>query len=160
MSEAVLCLGSNLGNRGYNISMAVRAIENINGIEIVEMSELYETEPFGVDYEQPKYLNCCLKIRTKLQAHVLLGMSLGIEAAMGRKRKGRNESRVIDIDLIFYGTRIYNTKELILPHPRALSRAFVLVPLQDLYPDCKTPSFDFLAELEEVDKSTVKMISN
>lgn len=159
MPEAVLCLGSNLGNREYNIGMAVRAIENINGIEILKMSSLYETEPFGVDCEQPKYINCCLKIKTKLPAHVLLGMSLGIEAAMGRKRKGKNESRAIDIDLIFYGTRIFNTKELILPHPRALNRAFVLVPLKDLYPDCKTPSFDFLAELEEVDKSTVKIIS-
>lgn len=156
MSEAVLSLGSNLGNRGYNISMAVKAIKNIKGVEIVDISKMYETEPFEVDEEQPKYLNCCVKVRTKLQAHVLLGMSLGIEAAMGRERKRKNEPRAIDIDLILYDTRLYNTKELTLPHPRTLDRAFVLVPLKDIYPDCKTPSFDFSDSLDHLDTSTVR----
>lgn len=156
MSEAVLCLGSNLGNRGYNISMAVKAIKNMKGVEVVDISKMYETEPFEVEEEQPNYLNCCVKVKTKLQAHVLLGMALGIESAMGRKRKRKNEPRAIDIDLILYDTRLYNTKELTLPHPKTLDRAFVLVPLKDIYPDCKTPSFDFSDSLSHLDTSTVR----
>lgn len=160
MSEAVLSLGSNLGNRKYNISMAIRALGNVQGIDVIYISRLYETEPFEVEDEQPNYINCCMKLQTRLQAHMLLGVAWGIEAAMGRTRKKKNEPRAIDIDLVLYDARVYNTKDLTLPHPRALDRAFVLVPLKDLYPRLKTPSFDFADALYSLDTSTVKPLTD
>lgn len=134
MKEAVLEFGANLGNRESNIKSAIEAVKKLPETKVIAVSKFYETEPFGVPNKQNNYINCCAKIETNLEPHTLLGACLGIEASMGRVRTFKNASRVIDIDLILYGTLKVYSKDLILPHPRMLERTFVLVPLLELYP--------------------------
>lgn len=156
MTEAVIELGSNLLDREKNIKSAIEAIERLPFTNVVKLSSLYETEPFGVPDKQDNYINCCVKIETALLAETLIGCCLGIEAAMGRVRRFKNAARIIDVDLLLYGDKNVNTSDLQLPHPRILERAFVLVPLSDIYKDGKTPCFDFSENLKVLDTSGVK----
>lgn len=153
LAEAIVAFGSNLGNRTENINRAIEAINLLPETSIIDTSNFYETEPFGVPDAQNNYINLCAKVSTDLSPQILLGCLLGIESAMGRKRPYRFCSRIIDLDLIFYENQIINEKNLTLPHPRALERAFVLVPMHDL---CKNGSFgeiNFSKEYEKCDKS-------
>lgn len=159
MKEAALSLGSNLGNRVENLSSAIRALNLLCGTSVISVSHNYETEPFGVE-GQPMYLNCCAKIMTELSPVALLGACLGIEAAMGRYRVVPQAARPIDIDvLMFEGVRV-QTEELTLPHPRMMERAFVLVPLQDIYPEMVAMGMSFEKALEHVDPSGVILYCN
>ncbi len=162
MNEAVLSLGSNLGNRGYNIGVAVKALALLPKTTVADISPLFETEPVEVPDEQNSYINCCVKLHTELQAHTLLGACLGIEAAMSRRRPYKNSPRSIDIDLLLYGsgTKVCNTRDLSLPHPRMFERAFVLVPLKYLYPDGIALGIDFNDVYKDIDKSGVELIGD
>ncbi len=153
--EAVLSLGANLGEREENLKSALHAIEALPHTQLVGVSACYETEPFGVDGEQPMYLNCCAALMTELSARALLGACLGIEAALGRERTGFRAARVIDIDLLAVENEGSNDSELTLPHPRMLGRAFVLVPLLDLYPDGVLFGNSFREALNALDQSGV-----
>ena len=107
MKKAVIALGTNLGHRWENLSKAIRALELLPGsTTVVASSHIYETEPFETPDEQNNYLNMCIIVMTELSPHALLGACLGIEAAMGRKRKIKNGARVIDIDLLLIDIRI------------------------------------------------------
>lgn len=158
MAEAAIEFGSNLGNLQENIKSAIESVKKLPGTKVLAVSDLYETEPFGVPDQQQNYINCCIKIETTLLPETLLGACLGIEAAMGRIRTFRNASRIIDVDLLFYDNLTINTNDLRLPHPRIFERAFVLIPLSDLYKDKKTPSFDFAKQLELLDRSGVRKL--
>lgn len=129
--EAVLGLGTNIGDRLANIRSACAAIERLPKTKIVKYSSLYETAPVGCG-EQPDFLNGCVRLETALSAHALLGACLGIESAMGRERPFRYAPRVIDIDLLLYEKEKIETDELWLPHPRITERAFVLYPLREV----------------------------
>lgn len=155
MHEAVLALGSNIGNRNENIRNATRAIDLLPGTTVLAVSGSYESIPMETDIEQDNYINSCVKIITELTPRALLGALLGIEAAMGRVRTVKNGPRVIDLDLLLYEDVKSNDAELTLPHPRILSRAFVLVPLSDLFPDCKAFGLDFCDALKKIDKKGV-----
>lgn len=150
MTEAVLEFGANLGNRRANIENAINAIKKLPETEVISVSKFYETEPFGVPDKQDNYINCCAKIRTNLEAKTLLGACLGIEASMGRIRTFKNASRVIDIDLILYGDLKMESKDLTVPHPRMLERAFVLTPLLDLYPTGEALGVNFKSNLDDL----------
>lgn len=156
MTEAVIELGSNLYSRKKNVESAIEAISKLPYTNIVKVSNFYETEPFGVPDKQDNYINCCVKIETDLLPETLLGCCLGIECAMGRVRTFKNAARIIDVDLLLYGDKKIDTVDLKLPHPRILERAFVLVPLSDLYLDKKTPVFDFSKQLNELDLTGIK----
>lgn len=158
MTEAIISLGSNMGDRKLNLTSAINALETVPGIEIVESSSLYETIPFCVPDEQSNYLNCCVKVSVELSAHALLGVCLGIEAAMGRERKFRFCSRIIDIDLLLYADHTYSTKELTVPHPRIRERAFVIVPMGDLCEDKIFYNFDFSFEFNTLNRTGINLI--
>ena len=158
IKEAVVELGSNLLDRKLNIHNAIEALSKLPKTKVLEVSSYYETEPFEVPDKQENYINCCVKIETDLLPETLLGSLLGIEAAMGRVRPFKNAARIIDADLLFYADVKMNTNDLILPHPEILKRAFVLVPLTDLYKDKVTPAFDFSEILDNMDVSGVKKI--
>lgn len=149
MSEAVIALGTNLGNRIENINAAVRAIAKLGGVKIIKASGVYETEPVGCD-EDMKFYNAALLIETTVSPAVLLGECLGIEAAMGRVREKKNGPRIIDLDLILYDGFKAESYELTLPHPRALERAFVLAPLLELYPEGRAPGMFFGPKLRDM----------
>ncbi len=155
MSEAVIALGTNLGNRIENINAAIRAIAKLSGVKILKASGIYETEPVDCETDE-KFLNAAILIETSVSPAVLLGECLGIEAAMGRIRSKRNEPRIIDLDLILYEGFKAESYELTLPHPRALERAFVMAPLLELYPEGRAPGMFFGPHLREVGMDGVK----
>ena len=132
--KAVLGIGTNMGDRADNINSAVESLSLVPGITVLRISDIYETEPWGFT-DQPDFYNNVVEIETELTPNALLGVCLGIEAAMGRVRVFKNGPRIIDIDLLVYEGAKSDTEELRLPHPRISERAFVLVPLKDLYDD-------------------------
>ena len=143
MSEAVLSLGSNLGERVDNLEKAIQSLNTLEKTSVVKVSKFYETEPFGTPEKQNKYINCCAMISTELSPEILIGACLGIESAMGRVRTHRFCARTIDIDILLYENIKINSINLILPHPRMLERNFVLVPLNDICPGLKFKSWNF-----------------
>lgn len=149
MSEAVIALGTNMGNRIENINAAVRAIARLSGVKILKASAIYETEPVGCE-EDDKYYNAALLVETSVSPAVLLGECLGIESAMGRFRTRKNEPRIIDLDLILYESFRSESYELTVPHPRILERAFVMAPLLDLYPSGRAPGLFFGPHLRDL----------
>ena len=155
MSEAVIALGTNLGNRIENINAAVRAIAKLSGVKILKASGVYETDPVDCD-EDNKFYNAAILVETSVSPAMLLGECLGIEAAMGRIRTKKNGPRVIDLDLIVYEGFKTESYELSLPHPRALERAFVMAPLQELYPSGRAPGMFFGPHLRELGMDGVR----
>ncbi len=155
MSEAVIALGTNLGNRIENINNAIRAIARLSGVKILKASGVYETEPVDCESDN-KFYNAAILIETSVSPAVLLGECLGIEAAMGRVRSKRNEPRIIDLDLILYEGFKSESYELTLPHPRALERAFVMAPLLELYPTGRAPGIFFGPRLRDIGMSGVE----
>lgn len=143
MNEAILSLGSNIGNRKKNLSHAIKQINNIKHTKVDAVSSFYETVPFETPDKQRKYINCCIKISTELKPEALLEKCLQIEALMGRTRPYKFAPRVIDIDLLLYENEIINTPNLTLPHPRMENRPFVLAPLSEICDGLKFKSWDF-----------------
>lgn len=158
MQKAVLGLGSNIGNREENLSRAIRAVELLPGTTVIATSHFYETPPFDVVSEQNEYMNCCVQILTEFSPKVLLGACLGIETGMGRERLEYHGARIIDIDLLLYEGQTCNDMELKLPHPQILKRAFVMVPLSDIFPDKVALGLDFSQALAKADASGIKAL--
>lgn len=157
MNKAVLGLGSNLGKRKENIMGAVHAVGRLPGTTVIASSSLYETKPVEVPSEQSDYLNECVVIMTELSPRALLGACLGIEAAMGRERRIPHDSRTIDIDLLLYEDAVSHDGELTLPHPRMLKRAFVLVPLSEIFANCSALGLDFSVFLSKLDTTEIRL---
>lgn len=155
MSEAVIALGTNLGNKIENINNAIRAVARLSGVKILKASSVYETEPVDCESDN-KFYNAAILIETSVSPAVLLGECLGIEAAMGRVRSKKNEPRIIDLDLILYEGFKSESYELTLPHPRALERAFVMAPLLELYPSGRAPGIFFGPHLRDIGMSGVE----
>ena len=133
MNENILLgLGTNLGERVSNLEQAVNLISRI--IKILEISPVYQTEPWGYK-DQPVFLNLVLLGETTIQPHLLLKEIKHIELTMGREPTFHYGPRMIDIDILFYGDLIVDLKNLIIPHPHLHQRAFVLIPLADIVPD-------------------------
>lgn len=149
MSVAFVGIGTNLGDRALNISKAVEALKHLPNTEVLAVSNIYETEPWGLK-EQPNFLNGVIKLSTELSPNALLGALLGIEAAMGRVREIKNGPRVLDLDLLTYDEVTLNTSELTLPHPYICQREFVLKPLTELTSDNR-----FVSALNNLNQGTV-----
>ncbi len=148
MKEAYLGLGTNIGDREKNLRAAIDALSHLPKTQVEAVSSVYETAPVGY-LEQADFLNLCVRVLTDLSPAALLGACLGIEAAMGRERPFKNAPRVLDIDvLLFEGVRC-SEEELILPHPRMGERAFVLMPLSEIYRDGVT-TYPLKERLNEV----------
>ncbi|MDQ6678607.1 MAG: 2-amino-4-hydroxy-6-hydroxymethyldihydropteridine diphosphokinase [Acidobacteriota bacterium] len=137
MKTVFLGLGSNMGDREKNIRQAVREL-NASGVPIQRLSPIYETEPEGIT-GQPLFLNAVAQAETNLFPPQLLSCIHAIEARMKRVRTVRNGPRTIDIDIIFYQSAVFKTKDLEIPHPRFRERRFVLAPLADLVPNWRDP---------------------
>jgi 2-amino-4-hydroxy-6-hydroxymethyldihydropteridine diphosphokinase len=142
--KIVLALGSNLGDRESNIDQAISELEKI--IEITHLSTLHETAPVGGP-KQGDYLNAVLIGETGLDPHELLALTSKIEGKLGRVRGLRNGPRTVDIDLIVFGELQINTPDLVLPHPRAHEREFVLVPWLEIDADAQIPGRSSVAKI-------------
>lgn len=158
MSEAVLALGTNQGERLDNLRAALQALTALPGTDVRAVSSVYETAPVGYA-DQPDFLNAVVRIETALSPRALLGACLGIEAALGRVRNFRNGPRVIDIDVLLVKGATSADEELTVPHPRMWERGFVLVPLEELYPDGVAAGTDFSAAARRVDRTGVRKIA-
>jgi 2-amino-4-hydroxy-6-hydroxymethyldihydropteridine diphosphokinase len=154
-----LSLGSNVGDRAAHIARAIEAL-NAAGVRVLRQSSLYSTEPVDL-HAQSWFLNCVLEAETDLMPRQLLRVLQEIERALGRKRLVRSGPRVMDIDLLLYGSSVVHTAELEVPHPRMAERRFVLVPLAELAPALCHPTLRrIIAELlaETRDRSQVRRL--
>ena len=136
-----LGLGSNLGNREENILKAKSALDVYLQINVLQVSTIIETEPIG-NTNQPKFLNCVLKIETYLEPAELLTKCLETEFKLGRIRTKKWGPRIIDIDILFYGDQIINEDYLVIPHPELHKREFVLRSLVEICPEFVHPKMN------------------
>ncbi|SHH83497.1 2-amino-4-hydroxy-6-hydroxymethyldihydropteridinediphosphokinase [Caloranaerobacter azorensis DSM 13643] len=131
MAKVYLGVGTNLGDRLNNLNEAIRLIKNFRNTEVIKISKIYETEPWGYTL-QDKFLNLCMEIETDLDPFELLEECQKVERILKRKRYFRWGPRTIDVDILIYDDVSINDDKLTIPHPRIQERAFVLVPLKDL----------------------------
>jgi 2-amino-4-hydroxy-6-hydroxymethyldihydropteridine diphosphokinase len=148
--RCVLSIGSNLGERLNNLQGAVDALADTPDVWVTAVSRVYETEPVDAPAGSKYFLNAVVLADTTLPARTLLERALAIEDAYGRERTSeRGAPRTLDVDLIVVGDRRASDEDLVLPHPRAHERAFVLVPWHDVEPDAELPDHGPVAELVE-----------
>lgn len=150
---AVIALGANLGDRAEAIRSAVLRISRLPLVDDLRLSDLHETvavRPDGPDPDAPAYVNAVALISTRLAPQVLLGLLHAIEEEHGRERRERWGDRTLDLDLITYGSLRSDDPHVLLPHPRAGERLFVLEPWLSLDPDAELPGRGRVADLIEV----------
>ncbi len=158
--RAYLALGGNIGEVEETLKDAVHALGRVPGIHILRTSHLVRSAPVGGP-DQPDYLNAVAVIETALAPRELLGACQGIEVVFGRERGEPNGPRTLDIDIVAFDDLVGMSDDLILPHPRAADRAFVIVPLADADPDAVIPGRGGVATLvNSVDASSVIVVAN
>lgn len=131
--QAFIGLGTNMGDRNQNLTLAIEAIRATPGIEVLTQSTIIETEPWGYT-DQDAFLNCVLKIRTTLPPHILMSQLLDIELGLKRERTIHWGPRTIDLDILFYDNLVTDDPHVILPHPRVQERAFVMESMAEIAP--------------------------
>ncbi len=155
-TRAVLALGSNLGDREQHLRQALSALAELPSTELIASSSFLETvavTEVGEDQSRPSYLNAVAIIDTELAAQQLHELTSEIENSLGRVRQTKWQDRTIDVDLIAFGSDVIETANLVIPHPRAHQRLFVLKPWFELEPAAQIPGHgriaDLIAELEK-----------
>jgi 2-amino-4-hydroxy-6-hydroxymethyldihydropteridine diphosphokinase len=138
VTRAYVGLGANLGEREQTLRRAVELLGDADGVEVLAVSELHETEPVGV-VDQPMFLNGAVSVETTLSPRVLLDLLLEIERSLGRVREVRWGPRVVDLDLLVYGDEVVDEPGLHVPHARLHERRFALEPLAELDPELEIP---------------------
>ena len=134
--QAVVSLGSNIEPRADCLARALAALAALPGTRLERASEPEETEPVGVppEYAHLRFLNQLAVFETELEVHEFSRRMHAIEDALGRTRTVRNGPRTIDLDLVDFGGMVLDEPDLVLPHPRARERAFVMDPWRRLCP--------------------------
>jgi 2-amino-4-hydroxy-6-hydroxymethyldihydropteridine diphosphokinase len=151
VTRAYVGLGANLGPREVTLLRAADLLAAADGVEVVAVSQLRETEPVGL-VEQPPFLNGAVAIDTSLPPRALLDLLLEIEHSLGRVRAERWGPRTIDLDLLAYGDERVDEEGLHVPHPRLHERRFALEPLAELDPELQIPGLgDVSAALAALD---------
>ena len=140
--EAVVALGANLGDREATLAAAVDDLRRLPLVDEVRASAAVESvalKPDGPDADAPAYLNAVAIVTTRLAPSVLLAYLHAIEDRHGRERRVRWGDRTLDLDLVTFGDVRSSDVRLVVPHPRAAERDFVLVPWLSLDPDAVLP---------------------
>jgi 2-amino-4-hydroxy-6-hydroxymethyldihydropteridine diphosphokinase len=132
--RAHLGIGTNLGDRLAFLQGAVDGLAATDGITVVAVSPVYETDPVGGP-EQPDFFNAVVAVDTELTPHELLAVAQRLEREAHRVRTEHWGPRTLDVDVLLVGDEQVDTPDLVVPHPRMAERAFVLVPLADLEPE-------------------------
>lgn len=143
MATVYLSLGTNIGNKEKQMNEAIERIETQIG-DVVSRSTFYVTEPWGFESEN-SFLNTAVKIETELSADEVLKETQNIEREMGRmekSEKGKYKDRIIDIDILMYGTSIIDSPNLTIPHKFMKERRFVLEPLAEIASEVVIPGTD------------------
>ncbi len=134
MIEVGFSLGSNVGDKVANLERALTLLFDGRDIAFSACSHFYRTAPWGYE-AQDWFLNLCATGRTSLEPEALLARCKQVEAAVGREKTFRWGPRVIDIDILYYGTGEIDEPDLAIPHRELFNRGFVLVPLAEIRPD-------------------------
>jgi 2-amino-4-hydroxy-6-hydroxymethyldihydropteridine diphosphokinase len=148
--DAILALGSNVGDKAANLARAIAELTAGRDIRVVRRSRDYRTPPWGKT-DQDWFLNACIAVETSLTPHALLDRCREVERVMGRVRAERWGPRIIDVDILVFGDVTSADAGLTIPHPRIAERAFVLVPLAEIAPDLEIggrPVRDLLADVD------------
>lgn len=148
-TEVYLGLGSNLGDKRRNIE---RAVERLCGISSgLKVSSMYETAPVGVTL-QPSFVNAVCGMWTGLSVFELLREIRGIQREAGVRGPVLNGPRMLDIDILLYGSLVVDLPHLTVPHPRMTEREFVMRPLVEIAPGAVHPVTGMTAAelLEEI----------
>lgn len=143
MATVYLSLGTNIGNKEKQMNEAIERIETQIG-DVVSRSTFYVTEPWGFESEN-SFLNAAVKIETELSADEVLKETQNIEREIGRMEKseeGKYKDRIIDIDILMYGTSIIDSPNLTIPHKFMKERRFVLEPLAEIASEVVIPGTD------------------
>jgi 2-amino-4-hydroxy-6-hydroxymethyldihydropteridine diphosphokinase len=159
VTQALIAFGGNVGDARATIDRAIATFCDGNDVKLLKRSSDYQTPPWGVE-DQPPFINACLLIETALPPRELLARGQMVERLHGRDRarETRWGPRTLDIDLIDYGGQTIDESDLILPHPRALDRAFVLVPLAEIVPEWKIGGTTIRDALARLDAGGIKRL--
>lgn len=137
---AYIGFGANLGDPVRKFGEVIHELGRIDGIRLIGKSSLYETQPVGLVDGGPDFVNAVIALETNVTAEVLITEMRRIERKLGKSVSHRSDlSRLIDLDLLFYGSEIINSDDLIVPHPRLVDRFFVLAPMAEIAPDFVHP---------------------
>jgi len=155
-----LGLGTNLGDRLSNLNQCLGELKSHCGLQLIEISSIYETEPYGIA-DQPYFYNLVVEIDTHLDPFRLLKTIQQLEKKIGRFETYRWGPRVIDIDILSYHNIIIEHTELIIPHKQLHLRRFVLIPLREiagqfLHPKLKKTIEQMLIECQ--DSGQIKLV--
>ncbi|MDF1859997.1 MAG: 2-amino-4-hydroxy-6-hydroxymethyldihydropteridine diphosphokinase [Verrucomicrobiales bacterium] len=152
MARVGISLGSNLGDRLANLRKAVQLLAPFRSSDHLMVSSLYETEPVDCAEGDPGFYNAVVEIDTLLEPMELLKETQQIELALGRLEvRSANSPRPVDLDLLYYDQLELAMDVLILPHPRMLERAFVLVPLSEIRSEYREAA-DQLSGLDGIER--------
>lgn len=143
--RAFVGLGSNMGDRMATIAAALDRVAAIDGVDVVGVSDVVESEPWGV-VDQPPFANAVAMLEVSIDAASLLAGLLAVEASLGRTREQPNGPRTIDLDLLLHGREQLCSSALEVPHPRMLERDFVVTPLLEIAPDVRLPDGRLVAD--------------
>ena len=143
--KVVIALGANLGQPRAQVARAIEEIRKL--LNVITVSSLYETAPFGVPDSQPNYINAVIIGETDQKPMDLMKALLEVENSLGRTRSFQNAARLIDIDIIDLGGLFMESESLTLPHPRAHERRFVLEPWLEIDPSAHFPGRGPISEL-------------
>ncbi|MGO4890163.1 2-amino-4-hydroxy-6-hydroxymethyldihydropteridine diphosphokinase [Anaerobacillus sp. MEB173] len=141
MNTAYLGLGSNLGDRCQLLYQALEKLDADVNVTIVKVSSIYETDPVGFE-DQDQFLNMAVEIQTNYSPRELLQKTQKIENELGRIRHIHWGPRTLDLDILVYNQENIVMDDLIIPHPRIIERAFVVIPLMELNPNLYLPKFN------------------
>lgn len=150
-TEVVLSLGGNKGNREKLLFHAIEALND--SFQLLQVSKIYETAAWG-GVAKGDFLNQLAVISTDREPEEVLEIIQGIEADLGRTREQPWGDRTMDIDLLYFGDKVIDSKLLKIPHPFIPQRRFVLVPLAELFPNKVHPvsgksTLEMLAKCED-----------
>ena len=136
--SVIIALGSNIGNFKINFQNAIESISKFGQIKSV--GQIYVSKPYGLK-EQNNFYNTAIEILTTCQPMELMSKLQSIEKKLIKNKKIPNGPRKIDLDIIFFGSKIVKNSQIEIPHPRAMDRDFVLKPICDIKPFYRHPLF-------------------
>jgi 2-amino-4-hydroxy-6-hydroxymethyldihydropteridine diphosphokinase len=138
MTRVLIGLGSNVGDRLQFLQRAGHGLRQTIGVEVIQLSSVYETEPVG-PADQAWFLNAVVSALTSLSPQILLDRMQAIERALGRDTPYHWGPRTIDLDILLYGNLQIRTPTLVIPHAELCQRAFVMIPVLELAPGLVLP---------------------
>ncbi len=141
-------IGSNMGDRLGYLQFAVDRLDDSELLEVVAVSSIYETDPVGGPGDQDDFLNAVVLCQTErhLTMHELVHLIDSIEQEAGRVREVVNGPRTLDVDVLAVGDRVSDDPKMLIPHPRALDRAFVIIPWAEVLPSCIVRGIESMSE--------------